>query len=312
MYFAASFKNLSSGLIDISADGTLLTIVDNSNYRDYTGNAVAGGASAITLPLDASPYDGYYVGMEIEILAGTSSGDHRTILGYDGTTKVATVSSAWTSAVDGTSVFEIGEPGHLKSYFTDFRKILINCPDSIDYLLSSLGDGDATTVPAATASLPISDTYSYTTGDGLYTITLYTLPTWDAAVAYLSIRNVYVYYSGSVYHLLTDDTATTPGTDATVWELISDIDDLPSRYRQQVRYAVLCDITSCYRNGVISADQKVKCTVCNNEVWMRNSNVQRVMKLWMVLQAVPVLMYQGLYDEVIDTINMGRKLCCCR
>lgn len=311
MYFAASFKNLSTGKIDISANGVQLSIVDNSNYRSYTGNAIVGGAATITFPSDASPYTGFYVGMEIEILAGTSIGDHRYITAYDGVTKIATVGVAWTSSVDATSIFEVGEPGHLKSYFTSYRKVSISCPGSVDYLFSSIGDGDATTLPGATAFLPITDTHSYTTGDGLYTITLYTLPTWGALVPYLSIRNVYVYYSGVIYHLLTDDTGTTPGTDATVWEVITDIDALPARYRQSVRYAVLCDITACYRNFVLLADQRNKCTVCNNEIWMRNADVQKAFKLKMVIDAVPMLMYQELYDDVTNTVNLGKQLCCC-
>lgn len=311
MYFAASFKNTSTGLIDISADGQNITVVDRSNYREYTDTATAGGASTITLATSASTYNDHYNGKEITILSGTGVGEHNTITDYDAATRVATVASPWVATPDNTSIYEIGEPGHLKEYFADFRKVLIVNPDSTDYLFSSIGDGDATTNPAATATLPISDVYAYTTGDGLYVITLYTLPTWSSTVAYLSIRNVYVYYSGTAYKLLKNDTGTTPGTDATVWEVVADIDDLASKYRQMVRYAVTCDIESCKRNFMVSADALMKCTTCNDEIWMRDPRVQKAFKLEMALKAVPVLMYQGLWDDVTDTINAARQICCC-
>jgi len=311
MYFAASFKNPSTGVIDISADGSNIIVIDNSNYRNYTDTALAGGASTISLPTSASSYDDYYNGMEASILAGLGVGEHNIITDYNGTTRVATVATPWIAGVDDTSIFEIGEPGHLKEYFVDFRKVNIVCPDSTEYLFSSIADGDATTLPAATATLPITDTYAYTTGDGVYNITLYTLPTWDATIAYYFIRNVYVYYLTVMYKLLKNDTGTTPGTDATVWEVVSSIDDLPAKYRQNVRFAITCDITSCYRNFVLTADARLKCTMCNKEIWMRDTDVQKSMQLFMIIEAVPTLMYMGLYDDAQTTINKGKQLCCC-
>lgn len=311
MYFGASFKSLSTGLIDISADGQNIVIVDNSNYRDYTGTAITGGASSITLPSDASPYDDYYNGMAIEILAGTSVGDVRYITDYDGTTKVATINTAWASPVDATSVFEIGEPGHLTSYFTDYRKVNIICPDATDYLFSSVSDGDATTTPAATSTLPITDTYAYTTGDGVYIFTLYTVPTWNIFVPYLYVRNVCVYFGGVLYSLLKDSQGVPPGTDATVWEAITSIEDLPAKYRTQVYVAIICDTVNCYRNYIVSANTLLNCTVCNNEIWMRNASVQKAFKLKMAIDAIPILMYQSLYDEATTTINLAKNICCC-
>lgn len=311
MYFGASFKSLSTGLIDISADGQNIVVVDNSNYRDYTGTAVSGGASSITLPSDASTYDDYYNGMAVEILSGTSVGDVRYITDYDGVSKIATVGVAWSAPVDNTSVFEIGEPGHLTSNFTDYRKVNITCPDATTYLFSSIGDGDATTTPAATSTLPISDTYAYTTGDGVYVFTLYTVPTWDVLVPYLYVRNVCVYYGGVLYELLKNDTGTTPGTDATVWAAITSIDDLPAKYRQNVYVAIICDITNCYRNHIITANTALNCTVCNNEIWMRNASVQKTFKLKMAIDAIPILMYQSMYEEATTTINLAKNICCC-
>ena len=71
------------------------------------------------LPVTAPASDSAYWGYELEVTAGTGVGQVRTISHYDGASKVATVSEAWTDTPDETSEFEItstkvgttGEPG---------------------------------------------------------------------------------------------------------------------------------------------------------------------------------------------------------
>lgn len=84
----------------------------------HRGTAQAGGASSITLSVsgsqtllgDVKTIDNYYQGMRIEIISGTGSGQLRRIASYVGSTKVATVDSAWTTQPDGTSVYSIVSP----------------------------------------------------------------------------------------------------------------------------------------------------------------------------------------------------------
>jgi len=71
------------------------------------GTASAGAASAITLAGSASSTDDEYIGCEIIIVAGTGIGQVRTISDYVGTTKVATVSTAWDTNPDATSVYTL-------------------------------------------------------------------------------------------------------------------------------------------------------------------------------------------------------------
>jgi hypothetical protein len=77
-----------------------------------TGTAQAGGASTITLAAGASATDDAYLGMIIDITSGTGSGQQAMIVGYNGTTKVATVISntatgVWAVNPGGTSVYAI-------------------------------------------------------------------------------------------------------------------------------------------------------------------------------------------------------------
>ena len=67
--------------------------------------AQAGAASTITLHAGASATDNAYRGMVIELNGGTGSGQTRVITAYVGSTKVATVTPAWTTEPDATSEF---------------------------------------------------------------------------------------------------------------------------------------------------------------------------------------------------------------
>lgn len=73
-----------------------------------TGTATAGAATTITLAAGASAVDDYYNGMVIEILTGTGSGQFNIIKDYDGTSKVATVTT-WGVNPDNTSQYKIGD-----------------------------------------------------------------------------------------------------------------------------------------------------------------------------------------------------------
>ena len=86
---------------NITKNGTTL-------IRDQISKlAQAGGASTITLISTASATDSIYNGFRIYISSGTGVGQTRTISSYVGSTKVATVSVAWTTQPDSTSLYEI-------------------------------------------------------------------------------------------------------------------------------------------------------------------------------------------------------------
>jgi hypothetical protein len=87
-------------------DGTRLLFVTEANtVRQNT--AQAGGASTITLDASASAVDSFYNNMAVTIVSGVGIGQTRYISGYVGSTKVATVGSAWSVTPDNTSVFRI-------------------------------------------------------------------------------------------------------------------------------------------------------------------------------------------------------------
>ena len=72
-----------------------------------TGTAQAGAASTITLAAGASATNDFYKGEVIYTTGGTGSGQTRVITGYVGSTKVATVTPAWTTTPDATTTYSV-------------------------------------------------------------------------------------------------------------------------------------------------------------------------------------------------------------
>lgn len=80
-----------------------LDTVFNLQATAQTGST----SSTIKLNSGASAVDNAYTGMGVQIISGTGIGQVRHISGYVGSTKVATVSTNWTTTPTNTSVFRI-------------------------------------------------------------------------------------------------------------------------------------------------------------------------------------------------------------
>ncbi len=83
---------------------------------NHTGTAQAGGASTITLATTAPGYTDL-IGLTITTTGGTGTGQTRTISGYNTTTKVATVSTAWGVQPDNTTTYSV------ERYFRVYGKL---------------------------------------------------------------------------------------------------------------------------------------------------------------------------------------------
>jgi hypothetical protein len=77
------------------------------SVQNVQGNAGTSTSTTITLDNFASSTDGKYTGQTVTITSGTGSGQSRVITAYNGTTKVATVSTAWTTTPTTASGYSI-------------------------------------------------------------------------------------------------------------------------------------------------------------------------------------------------------------
>lgn len=101
--------------VDNSGIGTHIAIVDGIRLLyvteeatvQHSGTAQAGASTTITLAAGATATDDIYNGYAVKIIAGTGVGQTRMISDYVGSTRVATVSSAWGTNPDNTSEYEV-------------------------------------------------------------------------------------------------------------------------------------------------------------------------------------------------------------
>lgn len=99
-------NNVVTGADGGEATGEGIEIIAEASPTE-SGTAAAGSSTTITLAGSASATDDFYNGWEVTITSGTGSGQTRTISDYVGSTKVATVSSAWTTPPNATSTYSL-------------------------------------------------------------------------------------------------------------------------------------------------------------------------------------------------------------
>jgi len=92
---------------DASVETVTVTADANIFHDGATDTAQAGATNTITLHSGASSDNDIYNGSTIRITSGTGNGQKRVISDYVGSSKVATVSTNWTTQPDATSAFTI-------------------------------------------------------------------------------------------------------------------------------------------------------------------------------------------------------------
>jgi hypothetical protein len=93
----------------IPDDTSAYTIVGSSGDTHVNEGLVTGGGDdTITLNTLASDQDDVYLGQSVFLFAGTGEDQERTIIAYNGTTKVATVDRDWiVNPVNGETVYAV-------------------------------------------------------------------------------------------------------------------------------------------------------------------------------------------------------------
>ena len=75
--------------------------------RKNSGTLQSGGTTTVRLAAGASAVDDFYNTMTLRSTGGTGSGQERKITDYVGATRDATVSVAFSPALDGTTTYDV-------------------------------------------------------------------------------------------------------------------------------------------------------------------------------------------------------------
>lgn len=187
---------------------------------------------------------------------------------------------------DRTDYVGTDESGHTKLDFTDFRKIILTSNTGYSYTLSSLGDGDAAIDPPDEAvSNPDDDVFIPYVEDGIYTLALMAVPTWNGTDTY--VQDHCVYHGGVLYQALQGTTNDEPGVEGSegFWEEI-DEDDLPSKYRHEYSFPAIYDLQIRHADFIKEA--------CSDNIgnvgvnFLENSSWEKSARLDNIISAISV------------------------
>ena len=82
-----------------------------------TSTATGGSTSTIILAADSVAVNDYYNDIFLRIIGGTGQTQIRKIIGYNGSTKTATVGEDWSVIPDSTSVYRLGSEDYYIRYY---------------------------------------------------------------------------------------------------------------------------------------------------------------------------------------------------
>jgi hypothetical protein len=197
--------------------------------------------------------------------------------------------------------------GHEQSNFEDYRKLVIETPNGTEYVFSSIGDGDANLVVPKAQTLPLSTIYSYTSGDGVYRVTLYTVPTWDSMANYTV--GMAVYYNAKLWKVLASSLNVIPGTDPSKWVEVTK-ENLPARYIYSERFAISCAAISCFMQYAKTVVCGFSILDCKKDI-CKDANFVKAFKLLMIINMIDTLAELGDWDSITALLNYSNQLCCC-
>lgn len=163
-------NNTTTFEIDASANSLVST----------EGTCQGGAASSITLASTASATNNLYNGSFVTILSGTGAGQTRVITAYNGTTKVATVDSAWSvDPVGSDSTYAVIPAGNVSPPQT------FTAPSAAEIVQALLGtvlaSRDLTAVTAPTVQDSLAASAAGAAGAEAFTGTTLTLKFLDGS-----------------------------------------------------------------------------------------------------------------------------------
>lgn len=122
-----------------------LPSLKKANYQQ-TGTATAGASSSLTDTARRKEGDDYWKGGVLEILSGTGSGQTRDITGNVQSTGVLSISPAWATTPDSTSVYRV-----VKSFSATIEQSF----EKIEQMIYNKGKRDALIMEASQIRVPL-------------------------------------------------------------------------------------------------------------------------------------------------------------
>lgn len=290
-----------------------LTITDYSNYLqfDLLAGTIAVNYASIVVN-----------GAGTAFLTALAPGQKVSIKGvvYTVNTITSNVLMDLTAPYAGTSdtattIYEnIQEGGHDAADFTKYIKITITDQNDSSYIFTSYPDpttglyGDMEIdPPSVTAN--ISVTYSLSSGDGVYFISLCVVPTWNALDTYQK-NDDYVIYGTKFYKCIQTGLGNVPDTATAYWTEVAET-DLSNKYCTSGNAVVICNLNKCIEDSTLDAFCTAREYLCDDDLLCKNKRFLKAMKLYVLREAITVSNARGAYRDIKEAIRLTKSLCKC-
>jgi|SRR3972149_129507 len=199
------------------------------------------------------------------------------------------------------------ESGHAAADFSEYRKIIVGHHSGSEYVFSSLLDGDEDIDSGDSGNNTF--VYPVQEGDGVYTVTLYSVPTWNIASTYQASTD-FVYFDGNFYKSLTTNIGSQPDTNPTDWVEV-ELEDLTTKYYDVNYFLLLCDSESCRCSLMEKAACEIERDFCNDSDLCKNKCLLNTIKMFILLKSAQTSFDNMDFDKAALDIDLMKKICAC-
>jgi hypothetical protein len=217
-------------------------------------------------------------------------------------------SGSQITAVDHSNIFTNNENGH--GNFPYWNRVVFTTPGGSIFELSSF-TGAQNPVPAPVSA---NQEFGYLVQDGdtdgVWTVELWHVPTWQTGVLYnVSTATVVVWHNGKLWRRVADSMSVEPGTNASVWiEYTGDLKE--TRYYDIGRF-VTTRLTArpAYEKLAAKLSGKIHRDPCDVD-WCGDKCLKSLMTMRILLDIIDIDSCKGRYDNVKQHFIAFNKLVC--
>lgn len=298
----------------LNADCSQLQITDSSNYlqlRQISGTvAVTNGSLFVN-------------GTGTLFTSELSVSDVIRIGGIQFSVAVITSDVLLTLSVVYPNVSAIGldiflgeqEGAHDVSDFSNFLKIFVEDQRGNQFVFTSFPDPtlglqvneELISPPSVTPNITVN--FDFTTGDGVYKVTLCSVPTFNPAENYQRDDD-FVFFDNLLYESIQNSTGSTPDANPLDWKVVTEA-DLPSKYCTFIKIVRICDLNNCSDDATFEAFCTLKEHICDDDVLCKNERFLKALKLQVLITSIENANQRGAFNDVEDMINLSKTLCKC-
>lgn len=204
------------------------------------------------------------------------------------------------------------DSGHALSDFSDYRKLTITRPDKSTFVFSSIADGDVVINAASGGNNEFTFAFTASETDGVYTMKLCTVPTYNAAATYEKDSDIVFFNTKFYKSRVGSNTGNQPDTSTTEWLVIPEA-DISDKYCVSFSIGVNCiALLKCYEELNFEANCVIRDNFCNTEVLCKNKPFLDTITLRLLLDGADFAVARSQFEEAENIYNLAKKLCNCR